>query len=90
MIKLLNTSKQTLHLITQVKDYYIESDLETASKMIHFLMPKSDASYDDLKQERYLQTEDNVFVIKEVNHKQKDYVEVFGKIDVDGLRSTVI
>ena len=90
MIKLLDNNRQALHLITQVKDYYIESDLETADKMIHFLLPKTDAAYGDLQQERYLQTEDNVFVIKEVNHKQKDFVEIFGKIDIDGLRSKVI
>lgn len=88
MIKLLNKDKQTLHLLTQVKEYYIESDLETADKIIHFLIPRTDPSVVDIEQEIYLQTIDNRFVIKEINYPTKDYVEVFGKLDVDDLKAT--
>jgi len=73
-----------------VKEYYIESDLETADKIIHFLVPRTDASVKDIEQELYLQTIDNRFVIKEINYPSKDFVEVFGKLDVDELKATKI
>ena len=89
MIKLLNENRQALHLLAEVKDYYIESELESADKMIHFLLPRSADAYEDIKQEMYLQNENDIFVIKEINHSHRDYIEIFGKLDVDELKQKV-
>lgn len=89
MIKLLNNDKQALHLLTKVKDYYIESEIETAEKLIHFLLPKNDPAFADLEQERYLQTREDLFLIKEINYKTEGYAEVFGKLAIDELKSKV-
>lgn len=90
MIKLLNSSKQALHLLTKVKDYYIESELQTADKIIHFSIVSNDELLADLIQENYLRTADDMFVIKEINAKEKGYIEVFGKLDTDALKANVV
>lgn len=90
MIKLLDTSKQVLHLLNQVKDFYIESDLKTADKLISFKLPRVLAASADLKEERYLLTATDEFVIKEVNYSDKDYIEVFGKLNLDDLKGKTV
>ena len=89
MIKLLNTSKQVLHLLNQVKDYYTESDLATADKLIHFKIPKVLDAAADVKQEYYLLTVTDEYVIKEVNYRDKDFIEVFGKLNLEGLKGKI-
>lgn len=86
MIKLLDTNKQVLHLLTQVKDFYIESDLATADKLISFRIPKSDKACADLRMEYYLQTETDEYVIKEINSQDKFYYEIYGKPNVEELK----
>lgn len=86
MIKLLNTNNQVLHLLTQVKDFYIESELATADKLMSFRIPKSDKACADLRMEYYLQTETDEFVIKEINSQDKLFYEVYGKPNVEELK----
>lgn len=89
MVKLLNINKQTLNLIPKegLRDYYIETNLETADKLIHFFVLRDNAQ--GAIQENYIQTEDDLYVIKEVNRSDANWVEVFGKLDTDALKATV-
>lgn len=90
MIKILSNTKQTLHLLSQgqLKDYYTEADLQAAEKLIHFSTPAVNAA--NLIEENYIQTPTDIYVIKEVNRSNADWVEVFGKLDTDALKSTLI
>lgn len=90
MIKLLDESKQVLHLLNQAKDLYIESNLKTANKLIGFKLPRVLAASADLKEERYLLTATDEYVIKEVNYSDKDYIEVFGKLNLDDLKGKTV
>ena len=86
MLKLLNESGAMVALLTQLMDYSVESDLSTADKLISFKVPKTAISRALMKQESFLQTEIDEYVIKEVNTSDEDYYEVFGKLNLDSLR----
>lgn len=90
MIKVLNENKQVLHLLRNLKDFYIESDLATGDKLISFKIAKGEASAKDIIQERYLRTATDQFVIKEVNYADAYYVEVYGKLDLEDLKAKAI
>lgn len=86
MLKLLNDSKAMVALLTQVKDYSIESDLASANKLIRFKVPKSAISRSLLQQEYFLLTATDEYVIKEINYSDEDFYEVYGKLSLDSLR----
>jgi phage minor structural protein len=86
MLKLLDGSRAMVALLTQFKDLSIESDLATADKLISFKLPKTAISRALLQQEYFLQSETDEYVIKEINFSDKDFYEVFGKLNVDNLR----
>lgn len=90
MIKILDSNKQVLHLLNQVKDFCIESDLKTADKLISFKLPRVLEAAADLKEENYLLTATDEYVIKEVNYSNKDYIEVFGKLNLDDLKGKTV
>ena len=86
MIKVLNQNKQVLHLLRSLKDFYIESDLATADKLLSFRLAKSEASAKDIIQERYLRTSTDEFVVKEVNKSDANYIQVFAKLNLEDLK----
>jgi phage minor structural protein len=86
MLKLLNGSRAMVALLTQFKDLSIESDLATADKLLMFKLPKSVLPRSQLQQEFFLQSETDEYVIKEINFSDKDFYEVYGKLNVDSLR----
>ena len=86
MLKLLDDSGEMVALLTQLKDYCIESDLATADKLISFKVPKSSISQNLLKQEFFLLSESDEYVIKEINTSDDDFFEVYGKLSLDSLR----
>ena len=90
MVKLLDKNNNVITLFTNLNNYYIQSTLEDAEKLIHFSVARSTPYSEELIEENYLETEDYRFVIKEVNFNSKDYIQVFGKLDVDDLRATLI
>ena len=86
MLKLINESGAMVALLTQLMDYSIESDLSTADKLVSFKVPKTTISRALLKQEYFLRSETDEYVIKEVNTSDEDSYEVFGKLNLDSLR----
>ncbi len=86
MLKLINESGAMVALLTQLMDYSIESDLSTADKLVSFKVPKTTISRALLKQEHFLRSETDEYVIKEVNNSDENYYEVFGKLNLDSLR----
>ena len=89
MIQLLDSTKTMITLLMQLKDFSIESDLATADKLLHFLIPRQ-VSPIGLIQEHYLRTETDEFVIKEVNRVDRDFLEVFAKLNLDSLRGRTL
>ncbi len=90
MIKLLDTNMNVLHLLSKVKNYYIESDLKTGDKLISFLLPRVDEAAIIIKQEMYLRTKEDEYVIKEINYQDKDYLEIFGKLNLTDLKGKML
>ena len=86
MLKLLDGNRAMIALLTQLKDFSIESDLTTADKLISFELPKSTISRSLLQQEYFLQSATDEYVIKEINYSDEDFYEVFGKLNLDCLR----
>lgn len=89
MIKLLNHNKQVLHLLTQVKNFYLDRDLQTADVLIYFSVQKLELYAADIKGENYLRTATDEFVIKEVNEVELGWIEVVGKLNTDELQRTL-
>ena len=86
MLKLLNGSRAMVALLTQIKDYSIESDLTTDDKLINFKLPKTVLPRPFLQQEYFLQSATDEYVIKEINFSDEDFYEIYGKLNVDSLR----
>lgn len=89
MIKLLNAAKAQVALLTQIKDYMIESDLASGDKLLSFQTPRSHVSATNMLQEYFLLTATDEYVVKEVNFSDPYYYEVFAKLNLDDLRVTV-
>jgi len=89
MLKLIDGSRAMVALLTELNDYSIESDLTTADKLISFKLPKTVMPRSLLKQEYYLQSATDEYVIKEINYSDEDYYEVFSKLNLDSLRGKV-
>ena len=71
MLKLLDGSRAMVALLTLLKDFYIESDLTTADKLMSFKLPKSAISRSLLQQEFFLQSATDEYVIKEINYSDE-------------------
>jgi phage minor structural protein len=85
MLKLIGENGAMVALLSQLMDFTIESDLVTADKLIHFLLPKSVIPRASMQQELYLQSSTDEYVIKEINYSDEDFYEVFGKLNLDSL-----
>ena len=86
MLKLLDGDRAMVALLSQLKDFSIESDLATADKLLMFKLPKTVLPRSLLQQEYFLQSQTDEYVIKEINTSDEDYYEVYGKLSLDSLR----
>ncbi|MGL6187196.1 MAG: phage tail protein, partial [Clostridium chrysemydis] len=64
MLKLLDENKKQIALLKYVEDYRIESSLKTGNKTLTFYYSKDNEFYDYIKEESYIKTKTDEFIIK--------------------------
>ncbi len=86
MLKLLDKNKGFIRSITDqdYKDLRIESELSNGDRTLFFTFRGKPA---DIRPEGYIETEDDLFVIKEVQSGTYAETEVVGKLDLEELEA---
>lgn len=84
MIKLYDLNKAPVRGITTVKDYHMQSDLETGDQTLYFSIPANVS--EDIMLEMYLRTEKQEYVIKEVNDDNTSGMrDIVAKLNLEDL-----
>lgn len=86
MLHLYNVNHTKEEGLMIYKDYYVESVLSTGDKTLSFSYPILFA--DSIKEEAYIRTKTDEFVIKEIE-KKDDYIAVKALLNVEDLEGTV-
>lgn len=84
MLQLYDKNHNKIYGLTNYKDLKVEREL-SGDEVLSFLYPQTDIKYDSIKEECYIRTKKNEYVIKEVNVSD-DWTEFVGKVNVEDLR----
>ena len=85
MIKLMDSSRTVISMLTNVKDYHIVETLD-GNETLYFSLPIEDAQNTNIKLEYYVQNEKNQYVIKE-KHSAGDWYDYVCQLDLDDFRN---
>lgn len=88
MLQLFDFNHNKIHGLTKYKELKRESTLD-GDEILSFLYPQKDEKYKDIKEECYIRTRDNEYVIKEANIKD-DWTEFICKVNVEALKGKAI
>ncbi|MDD7793703.1 phage tail spike protein [Clostridium sp. 'White wine YQ'] len=88
MLQLYDLNKVKIAGLKNYKDLKVERDL-SGDEVLSFLYPQNDFKYDSIKEECYIRTKKNEYVIKEVN-VDNDWTGFVGKVNVESLKGTTI
>lgn len=88
MLQLYGLNKTKLHGLINYKDLKVERTLD-GDEVLSFSYPQNDGKYSNIKEECYIRTKDNEYVIKEVNIDD-DWTEFVCKINVENLKGNAI
>ncbi|MBU5293130.1 phage tail protein [Anaerosalibacter bizertensis] len=85
MLKLYNVNKEKIEGLTKYKDLVRERDLKKGEDTLSFSYPKSLSR--NIKEECYIETKFNLYVIKEIDNSNKDWINVVAKVNTEDLKS---
>lgn len=88
MLRLYDLNKSKIAGLKNYKDLRIERDL-SGDEVLFFSYPQIDSKHDSIKEETYIRTKKNEYVIKEVNVKD-DWTEFVAKVNVEDLKGKAI
>lgn len=86
MIQIFDDKKQRIAVIENVSDLCIESTLEYGDKKISFKYPKNGSHVDDLKNEYYVRTKTDEYVLKSIADGT-DTNEYIAQLNIEELES---
>lgn len=86
MLQVYNDKKQRIALIDKAKDLCIESTLEYGDKKLTFKYPKKDSLVESLKNEYYIRTKKDEYVIKSIADGEKEN-EYIAQLNIEELES---
>lgn len=85
MLKLYNLKKEKIEGLTQYKNLIRERDLKKGEDTLSFSYPKKLAK--GIKEECYIETKFNFYVIKEIDNSSGNWIGVVAKVNIEGLKS---
>ena len=88
MIQLYGLNKTKLHGLKNYKDLKVEREL-FGDEVLSFSYPNLDSKYDSIKEECYIRTRKNEYVVKEINI-QDDWTEFVAKINVEDIKGKAV
>ena len=86
MLKHYDSSHNFIQYISNYKDYCIESDLNTADKTLTFTYL---GKCSDIPNESYIETEDDIFVVKEI-HPDENGTSYTCQLDLEDFERSII
>jgi len=78
MLRLYNVNKEKIEGLTKYKDLVRERDLKKGEDTLSFSYPKNLSK--NIKEECYIETKFNFYVIKEIDNSNKDWINVVAKV----------
>lgn len=84
MLQLYDLNKTKISGLKNYKDLKIERTLD-GEEVLFFSHPQSDKEYENIKEEYYIRTKKNEYVIKELNI-QDDWTEFVAKVNVEDIK----
>lgn len=88
MIQLYDLNKTKLQGLKNYKDLKVEREL-SGDEVLSFSYLNLDSKYDSIKEECYIRTRKNEYVVKEINI-QDDWTEFVTKINIEDIKGKVI
>jgi len=89
MLILYDINHTKLEGLTNYKDLKLDQEINIEDTL-SFLFPVSDLKHDLLVEECYIRTEDNEYVIKEVNYSDDDWTEYICKINIESIKGYAV
>ena len=89
MLILYDINHNKIEGLTNYKDLKLDQEINVEDTL-SFLFPNIDPKHDSLVEECYIRTEDNEYVIKEVNYSDDDWTEYICKINIEALKGTMV
>lgn len=88
MLILYDLNKTKIAGLKNYKDLRVEREL-SGDEVLFFSYPQIDPKHDSIKEETYVRTKKNEFVVKEVNIKD-DWTEFVAKVNVEDLKGKAV
>jgi len=85
LLILYDISHNKIDGLTNYKELKVEHEINTES-VLSFSYPISDPKHDLIQEECYIRTQDNEYIVKEVNFKDDDWTEYICKLNIEGIK----
>ena len=82
MIRIYDTNRQFLCLMDVCKDAYTEETMRTGTRTLNFKVPCSIENFKNIQEEYYVETNDYMYIIKEIMNLQRLFVMRIRKIQM--------
>ena len=90
MIKIYDTNRNYLCLLDDcIGNIHSTEELSTGQKSLCFTVPCLEQYIDIIQEENYVETEDYMYIIKEVNYTDNTFVQVFCSADIEEVKGTL-
>ena len=90
MIRIYDTNRQFLCLMDVCKDAYTEETMRTGTRTLNFKVPCSIENFKNIQEEYYVETNDYMYVIKEINLEDNEFIEIVCNADTEDLDGNLI
>ena len=88
MLQLYDLNKIKLHGLKIYKDLKVEREL-SGDEVLSFLYPNLDSKYDSIKEECYIRTRENEYVVKELNQGD-DWTDFIAIINIEDIKGKTV
>jgi phage minor structural protein len=85
MLILYDISHVKIDGLTNYKELKLDMEINIEDNL-SFVFPVSDPKHDLILEECYIRTEDNEYIVKEVNFNDDDWTEYICKINIEGIK----
>lgn len=90
MLKIYNSSRKFLALLdSNINDIYTTDTLSTGQRTLCFQVPCNDDYLNYIDEENYVETDDYMYIIKEVKADNNKFVQVYCSADIEVIKGSV-
>ena len=90
MLKIYNTNRRFLGLLDRdLGDVYTTDTLSTGQRTLCFQVPCNDDYIKYIDEENYVETDDYMYIIKEIKTNNNKYITVYCSADIEAIKGSV-